>query len=452
MKKSKQDIQQAALAAKKRNEETIARLKDRVLLTEYGSIVRQNEHGAIWTDALQKALDEHEIVVIPAAEEVYWLDGTIVIPSNRRIEAEGAVIRMVPEYPYIMIRNAHTHDGTHAPIATNDRDENISICGGSWESCTTHRGLQKYGANVQGFYGVQTCMLFNNITGLTMTDMTFVQITSFSVQVGDLTDGVFENFHFVRCYADGLHINGNSENLYIRNFTGHVGDDLVALNMYDWLGSSINYGPAKNIFCEEIHSAPDSGAKAMRLQPGIFIYDDGTAVDCVLKDIYIRGVSGVFEYKLYLQTPPYHLGETPESGGVGSADNIYFEDIDIDVTKKCPGYAADAIFGLFMLNSNIGYLSLENIRYHFGENLRSGIYLIAAGPMSWRHGDVEVFDPYAVGTVDVLELKDIFFNGERAKNVEQTVKTIRFEDVNGDGFSSGYGEIRQIFLDGIKVN
>jgi len=281
-----------------------------------------------------------------------------------------------------------------------------------------------------------------------MTDMTFVQATSFSVQVGDLTDGVFENFRFIRCYADGLHVNGNSGNLYIRNFSGHVGDDLVALNMYDWLGSSINYGPAKNIFCEEIHSALDSSAKAMRLQPGMFYYDDGSAVDCALENIYIRRVSGIYEYKLYLQTPPYRLGEQPERTGIGSADNVFFEDISIDITADHPGYTPEGAFGLFMLNANIGHLSLRNIQYRHGEDLRPGITLVAAGPMSWRQGNVEVFDPYASGTVEMLELENITVNGQRVSDADRLVQIVAFDDVNGDGFSSGRGKINCIRLDG----
>ena len=443
----KQNILEAALQAKARNAAAIASLTDTVSLDRYSHLVRENSHGQIWTDALQRALHEHEVVVIPPSNEVYWLDSTIVIPSDRHIEAHGAVIRLVPEYPYVMLRNEHTQDGTHLPIAPGSRDRNISIHGGQWEESCSRRGARRYG-DVPGFYGVQTCMLFNNITGLTLTDMTFARATSFSVQVGDLTDGVFENFHFISCYADGLHINGNSENLYIRNFSGHVGDDLVALNMYDWLGSSINYGPAKNIFCEEIHSAPDSRAKAMRLQPGMFFFDDGSAVDCAMENIYIRRVSGIYEYKLYLQTPPYLLGEQPERTGIGSADNVFFEDIVIDTTENCPGYDREAPFGLFMLNSRIGYLSLRNVEYRRGENVRPGVTLIAAGPMSWRHGDVEIFDPYVSGTVEMLDLDNITINGESVSEVDKLVQVIAFQDVNRDGFSSGRGEIQRIRLNG----
>ena len=425
----KQQIMQAAFDAKARNEAEIASLTDSVSLLEYASLMREGEHGQIWTEALQAALDAHEIVVIPASEEIYWIDSTVIIPSNRRIEASGATIRLVPEYPYIMLRNEHLGDGTYAPIDTSVRDRNISIHGGSWEESCTVRGKRRLHASTDSFFGVQ---------------------------VGDLCDGVFENFFFISCYADGLHINGNSKNLLVRNFSGHVGDDLVALNMYDWLGSSINYGPAKNVFCEDIHSASDSHAKAMRLQPGIFIYQDGTQVDCSLEDMYFRNLSGIFEYKLYFQSPPYRIGATPEGGGAGSGNNLLFENCEILAQR--PQYRVDDTvkgdFGMFFINSNIGYLSLENIHYTVPEGTGKDTHLVAVGPMTWRpiaRPHLEVFDPYISGVLDTLEMENIFVNGEKVTDAKSVIKIIEFDDVNKDGFSSGKGTLRHVFLDGEQV-
>ena len=189
--KIKQEIYDTALQAKQRNEAKIANLSDLVSLESYQHLARKGDCGTIWTEAFQTALLEHEIIVIPPSQEVYWLDGTIAIPSNRRIEAFGATIRMVAECEVIMLRNEHTHDGTLEPISGEDCDENISIYGGSWEECSTERGIRKYAENVEGFHGVQTLMLFNNLKHLSISDVTFVRTKSFSVQVGDLTDGVF---------------------------------------------------------------------------------------------------------------------------------------------------------------------------------------------------------------------------------------------------------------------
>ena len=109
----------------------------------------------------------------------------------------------------------------------------------------------------------------------------------------------------------------------------------------------------------------------MRLQPGIFIYKDGTAVDCSLKNMYFRNMSGIYEYKLYFQSPPYALGEKPEGGGAGSADNLFFENVSI-IAERNSRYPIDVpvtgYFGMFFMNSHIGYISLEDIHYTVGED------------------------------------------------------------------------------------
>jgi hypothetical protein len=92
---------------------------------------------------------------------------------------------MVPEYPYVMLRNQHVQDGTHAPIDTSERDTNISIHGGCWDEGATTRGARFFHGDGNTFKGVQTCMLFNNLDHLTMTDVTFSHVASFCVQVGD---------------------------------------------------------------------------------------------------------------------------------------------------------------------------------------------------------------------------------------------------------------------------
>ena len=452
--KIKQRILRKTQEAKKRNERAIATLTDTVSLSAYRALAKDSRHGLIWTEALQAALDEHETVIIPPTEEVYWLDNTVLIPSGRHIEATGATICAVPEFPYVMLCNRHVQDGTHAPIDRREGDTNISIHGGCWSEGAVKRGVRRFHADRDSFCGVQACMLFNNVAQLTLTDVTFSSVASFCVQIGDVTDGVFENFSFISCFADGLHVNGNCENLYIRNFTGHVGDDLVALNMYDWLGSSINFGPCRTVFCEDIHSAPDSRAKAMRLLPGIFLYRDGTAVDCALTDAYFRNLSGIFEYKLYFQSPPYRLGTSPEGGGAGTADNLFFENVEVHAMR--PAYPCDlpdtGYFGTFFLNSDIGYISLENLHYTVPDDASPRTFLVAVGPMTWRKAeDIEVFDPYVSATVDTLSMSRIFVNGAPCDDVHRLLKVIAFDDVNGDGFSSGRGRVLQIFLDGKQV-
>ena len=115
---TKQQIYAAVDAAVHRNAVRITALNDRVRLDAYVPEVRNG--CEIWTAALQAALRAHEIVVIPARETPYFIDGTVVIPSNRRIEAHGAVIRLTPECDVLMLRNEHTADGKPHDLAKEE--------------------------------------------------------------------------------------------------------------------------------------------------------------------------------------------------------------------------------------------------------------------------------------------------------------------------------------------
>ena len=446
---------------KAENLAAIENLTDTVSLSDYAHLTRQSEYGTIWTEALQTALREHQRVIIPPAEDLYWIDDTVTIPSDRHIEAAGATIRLTPGCEVLMLRNEHTEDGTHAPIRTASRDHNISIHGGRWDESNTSRGgygkcsrYTHFGEDndrARPFFGVSTCLLFNNITGLTLTDMTFCHTAGFSVQTGDLTNGVFENIRFEECFADGLHLNGNSENLYIRNISGEVGDDLVALNMYDWQNSSVNFGPTRNVLCDGLDLAPSSPYKALRIEPGIYTYDDGSTVDCGLFDAIIKNVRGIATFKMYFQTPAYTIGTAPERGGVGSSDNLFFENITVDLAGPIDKFAEymnsdplKGIFAAFELGSHIGYVSFENIDLTLYKDRFPLSCLACIGPKSVRAGEKEVFDPYLTSHVGTVALKNIRINGEPVHGDNSLIRTIAFDDINADGKSTGCGTVKEI--------
>ncbi len=466
----KRRIEETLLQMREENLAAIEALNDTVLLDAYVHLTRESIHGTIWTDALQTALREHTRVIIPPSQFVYYIDETVVVPSHRHIEATGAVIRLTPDCEVLMLRNEHTVDGTHAPISMEVRDKNISIHGGRWEESQTKRG--GYGKccrythsgedeeRSRAFFGVSTCLFFNNLNGLTLTDMTFAHTAGFAVQTGDLTNGVFENITFEACYADGLHLNGNSENLLIRQIRGEVGDDLVALNMYDWQNSSVDFGPTRNVLCDGLELSPSSPYKALRIEPGIYTYDDGSTVDCGLFDAIIRHVTGISTFKMYFQTPCYRIGTEPERGGVGSSDNLFFEHIAVDLTgpidkmaEYMESHPIKGTFAAFELGSHIGYISFEDIDFTYYPERFPMSCLVCVGPKSVRAGETEVFDPYLTSHVGTVVLSDIRVNGHvRLKsNTEngpiawdKLVREIVFDDINGDGHSTGCGTIREV--------
>lgn len=441
-----------------RNKARREKLSDEVCITEY----KESVENGIWSKAFQKALNEHEIIRIPKSEQPYIIDSQLVIPSNRHIIAEdGVIVRQAEGVRVLMMRNEHTHDGTHAPIDMSDMDCNITISGGRWEESWTCRlGYGRTGKydEERSFYGVSTFMFFNNIEGLTLENMTFAHTAGFSVQTGNANDMIFENIRFERCYADGLHINGNTENVYIHDVRGQVGDDLVALNTYDWLNSSVNFGPGKTIWCEDLELSEDSTYKAFRLQPALYKYDDGSIVDCALYDVVIKNVKGILTYKMYMQTPPYRLGaQQPEWSGIGSMDNIYFEDIFIDLVHPLDmmrmyreSHPVRGTFAGFEIGANTGLIHFKNIDINLYPEQWPMTYAVCIGPKSslenYGEGPCEVFDPYISSSADKLVLENFKVNGVKIESAEKYVKQISFDNINNDGMSSGTGTFKEIIV------
>ena len=196
--------------------------------------------------------------------------------------------------------------------------------------------------------------------------------------------------------------------------------------------------------------------KAIRIEPGVYRYDDGSTVDCGIVDTVFKDVQGIRTFKLYLQTPPYLLGETPEWGKTGSVENLFFEDIAIDLAAPIDNFgpykAQDSVrghFAAFELGAQIGSIFFENIRLTLHREEWKYSYLVCIGPKSSCVNGKECFDPYLSSHAKALHFKDISVNGEAVRDILPLIREIEFCDVNGDGFSTAKGTVEHITLDGV---
>jgi hypothetical protein len=440
------------------------KLKDKVSLADYEKYTEKINGTNVWGSALQKALDEHEIVVIPSRKDKYYIEKTVVIPSNRRIEAHGATIRLIDGMKNILFTTKNAIDGTLMPIARNTRGENVAILGGRWEdNCIRRLGYGRTGMfnnlprKKGNFYGVSTLFYLGNTDKVTVRDATFHHTGGFSIQSGDSDAVWFENIYFDKCFADGLHLNGNMSRVYAKNIRGNVGDDLVALNAYDWINSSINFGPQKYILCEDLELIKTPGASyypAIRIQPAIFRFEDSSEVDCAISDLIFRRVKGIVTYKMYLQTPRYKIGGTREWAKVGSGGNLHFEDLTIESVEpidKFPNYMnGDPLrghFGVFEFGANLSSVYFKNVNLTFDMKRFPTSHLAVVGPKSYRYTDnktgeaIEIFDPWVSCNVEKVVLENITVNGEAPKEL---VHATEFNDINKDGNSTGKGVIKEI--------
>lgn len=132
--------------------------------------------------------------------------------------------------------------------------------------------------------------------------------------------------------------------------------------------------------------------------------------------------------------------------------DILFEDISIDldgpIDNICQYRESDPVrghFAAFELGANIRSLTLRNIDITFHADKWPQSHLVTVGPKSAvREHDgkrVEVFDPYVDCTVGSIAVEGLAAHGAVP---QELVRTISFDNVNGDGRSSGSGKVNNI--------
>lgn len=368
-------------------------------ITEFEDMVRMgtdNEGNEIliWSDALQWALNRNRYVHIPSNEKVYYIDKLIIINSGNHIIADkDAVICLVKSVRTCMFRNRNVIYGCISPIDKSGMlppDRDISIIGGTWME-------QDPKDKVQVSDNIFTAFLLSNIKGLILRDMVIQDIHGFAMQIGNVTDMIVENISFPKTYGDGIHINGSVKNAAVRNISGTTGDDMIALNAWDWPGSSVNFGNIDTILIENITSL--GGHKALRMLPGRKYYDDGSMCECDIKNVIIRNISGITEFKMYMQPPTYTV--IPVKTAVGRADHIYLEKIELE-EGAC-----------FEICSNSAFMSFEDIHLSYSTKGKS-VVLVHVGPKSVTGNRnapsdewTEVYYPEGICKVEELYFRNI---------------------------------------------
>ncbi len=415
-------------------------------------IVVEGKTKRVWTEAFQAAIEESEHVYLPTGE--YYLDDTVVIPSNRKISADrGAVVLLLKGTKVVMFRNEHVIDGTSSLITLDQsHEENIEIDGGVWGTEYTSRA--KYGEigaydNEDSMHGVHALMLFSGVRNLWIKNVTYQNAATFALQVGRAENFLIESMVCRNCFADGVHLNGAIKSGVVFNVHGHTEDDLVALNAYDWDNSTINNGPMEDITVSRVYSS-GGHCHCMRIQAGITSAKQGS-IDCFIKDTHISNITGVQTFKLYLQTAPY-VGE-PEGAGVGRIENITFENIQIEKTQTSD-YGDNYIvkdlvtghFGIFEMNSDIDKITLKNIDFKLPlEEYPDTAHFITVGPKSryLAERNLEIFDPYASSEVQELVYGNITVQGKAVGDIERYIKEIEFDNIYPSPYSSGKGKLHK---------
>jgi len=386
----------------------------------------------VWTEAFQADLDADGELRIPAREKPYYLDGPLVLKSGQKLIADAkAEIRLKPGSNTCLVRNEHVVTLNTKPVpADQPLDTNIRIEGGIWSTLAVARA--EWNGNARGAsskqnaaFGTHGVILLQNVRGVSVKNVTIRESRAFGVHLANAHEFSVENITLENHGRDGVHVNGPASDGLIRGVRGDPHDDNVALNAWEWKNYAPSYGPIERIVIEDVTGAPERvpAANSIRILPGVKRFDDGTTLDCPIRDITLRRITDIREFKLYDQ-PNLELGRNNDfSIGVGTLKNLRFEDL----TFHRPGKIE--------VHSNTDGLTIQNVRLHHA--ITPDWHLVAIGPKSMtyqgRPGSdpakwTEIFSPDLDCTVRHVRISGVHTRDSQTDlPIEQVVKVIELK-------------------------
>jgi hypothetical protein len=371
----------------------------------------------IWTRAIQTCLDQHTSVLVPRREEPYYIDAPLIVKSGNRLVVEpGTEIRLKPGTNTCMVRNQCVVDGQNGPVAMGvDADSDILIEGGIWTTLATtateSNGNLRGSADSTGQpFGSHGTIMISNARQVVVRNLTIRESRPHGVQIGNCSEFLVENITFEDHRRDGVHLGGPAENGVVRNIRGVTGDDMIALNAWDWKQSNVTFGPIRRILVDNVTAEQ---ASAVRLLAGTKNFGGGTSVDCNISDCVISDIRGMHEIKIYDQ-PNLEMGRDNDyADPIGQLGNLFFS--DIHVGQPCPP--------LFQIASNVDGIDISNTTLHFDSGAGEGLAfrLVEIGPMSMTYqfdpanpsSWVEVFSPDKDCTVRGISISNVRFAASR---------------------------------------
>lgn len=428
-----------------------------------GNEIRIEVTGEIWTNAINEAIKDSKHVYIPAREKPYYLDNPLILYSGSVLEADTAAeLRLKPGTNTCMVRNNNIIDGQMSDIEhISVPDSNIVVTGGKWTTLCVRKGIDNgnylgRSSKADFVYGTNGVFLFSNISGLKISKIQLFEYRPFAIHVSNCSNFIVSEIRILKGDKDGVHINGPASYGIIKNISGHSSDDIVALNAWDWKGSTPTFGSIHHILIENIQtiynpSRPKTmrlfpGYNTVRLLPGVKEFEDGSRLDCPVNNIILRNVNDIGEFHLYGQ-PNLDLaikGIKDFSAGMGLLSNIYFDNITYNIPGK------------IQIATNADGFFVNNVRYNFNPDkvfysidsdtcckVFKDIKLVEIGPKSTtykRTSDpanwIEVYLPDSNITVRNLRLTNISYidskKAKQIKNPEMRLIVIKNQEINPD--------------------
>jgi hypothetical protein len=390
-----------AKAARPPSVETFARLAITSEWTEIwpnadGKDTARQVKGTIWNAAIEAALAKENAVYLPKRAEPYYLDGPIVLKSGQRLFADrDAEVRLKPGTNTCMIRNEHIVSGAQGPVSVEvPADTDITIDGGIWTTLHTSNAQNNgndggRAAKTGGVAGCHGLVLLSNVRRFQVRNVTIRQTKAFGLHLSNCAEFVVENITFEDHGRDGVHVNGPASFGVIRQVRGLTKDDFVALNAWDWRGSTPTFGAIHDVLVEHVDGAeaPSKATEEIRLLPGVKRFADGSVIDCPIQDVVLRDFTNIRGFKLYDQPNLEAARDNDFSVAPGKLRNLYFERLVFHRPSRME--IADDVDGLAIDDVKFDYPGAESRPFVEIGPMSMTYKLVANDPAKW----VELFSP-----------------------------------------------------------
>jgi len=392
--------------------------------------------GMVWSAAIEQSMKEQNGVLIPEMAEPVYLDRSIIVESGSRIIVHPKTeIRMIiGDTEHCLVRNRHIVSGQNGPVdLCKGADRDILIEGGIWSD------QKNNGAGPQGFrkgrdglmLGSQGCFVLSNVEKVTVRNVTLRDYSSFGIQIGNARNFLVEGV-CLDGTKDGVHVDGPAQLGIIRNINGPLaGDDVVALNAWDWGTSSLTFGTISDILVQD--TDVKKGSCAIRILPGIKIFPDGSTLACEVSRCIFSHIRNCHSFKIYDQ-PNIRCVKEDYSADIGFVSDLFFEDIHVQPLNLTT-HNDKSKSGVFELCANASGLYLDNIYLDYVPGTPFPEYLLTVGPKSRiaripfaASGTQEIFNPKASPVAKHIVIRNVFTRPEgdageyqRHKNPEALV-------------------------------
>lgn len=230
--------------------------------------------------AIQMALNAHRNVVIPYFEEPLYISRSIILNSGNRLSVHPDT-RLIFTTDGIFLRNRNVLDGHFRYVEPGvHSDCDIAVSGGIWEAPNSLRIDSD--RPFDGYMGSDALFLLHNVIGVRLEHLRIRRSNRMCLMIGNCQRFLVQDMEFRDVTRDGIHVEGPACDGLIRDIRGRTGDDMIALNAWDWTNSSLTFGSIHHVIVEDIDCEPGYLWSEMRLHPGNYVLPDGRTVECSL--------------------------------------------------------------------------------------------------------------------------------------------------------------------------